>query len=187
MIRLISILFGLPALMLLLGMPSDERSLSNTVVLKRLAAMIRDRAHVGTVRQSFGSPSWESRSGSKQSIVTLGYEKPEFSLGTIAFDFKKSRLIGIDVSPRSMSVKEAIDEFGPSYEKHRYAFDDCLSDGGEAPIARNPKGNLLYIEYPRKRLYLYVDEATDQVKILTFSVSPIGSLKSLCPPVPPGR
>jgi len=94
-------------------------------------------------------------------------------------DKKTLKVRTIVVDPDNTSVSHVVKLFGTAYQRVRYAFDNCLSDGESAPIYRSASGNLEFLEYPDRGIYVAIEG--DQVIDIMFSAEPPGRSKSRCP------
>jgi hypothetical protein len=70
-----------------------------------------------------------------------------------------------------MARKNIIHLLGPNYTIVRYATDECLSEGGSAPIYENLSGPIKYLEYRDRGLAAALDyEDDDKVEAIVFYV-----------------
>lgn len=147
---------------------------------KELQIAFRERWQLGKITRVFGLPTW--RHSPSKGALTVGFRNRSDEIETLVFELKNSRLESIEVYPVLMSLEEAVKLFGTQFSKQRYTFDDCLSDGESAPVFRDPKGQLVYYEYPALSMYLSIDEKSQLVRFAVFSRDPIGTKRSNCVP-----
>ncbi len=136
------------------------------------------RSHKGDVETVLGTPQ-------RSTLASVGliyvYAKPKTGADyvEVRMDSKTLKVLTIVVDPDNHTVSHVVKLFGAAYQRVRYAFDNCLDDGGYAPIYRSASGNLEFLEYPDRGIYVSID--ADQVVEIMFSVEPPGPSKSRCP------
>lgn len=135
------------------------------------------RSNKADVEAILGTPQ---RSTRKSVGLLYVYAKPKTGANYIEvlMDAKTLRVRTIVVEPHNHTVSHVMKLFGSAYQRVRYAFDNCLDDGGHAPIYQSASGNLEFLEYPDRGIYVSIDG--DEVVEIMFSVEPPGSQKSRC-------
>jgi len=93
---------------------------------------------------------------------------------------KTGVVLQLEVYPEEpMALDIATKLFGTNFRRTRYDFDQCLNDGGEAPIYESPTGSVEYIEYRRQGVFLQMDEQ-NMVRHIEYASSPPGPPESVC-------
>jgi hypothetical protein len=132
------------------------------------------------VLRLFGKPSTEYKMPLEKDRVEFRYLAPAGE-PSLTLYLKNNVVDELEEYPASLTPEKAIEKFGPDFQRHRYSFDDCLSDGEGAPLFRDPKGQFEFIEYRHRNLYLQLRQYRNLVESIVLSSIPPGSLRSQCP------
>jgi hypothetical protein len=102
--------------------------------------------------------------------------------GTLVVYVKKGILDGMRLDlKRALTKDDIIRFFGTDYVVVHYAADDCLDDGGSAPIYQNPSGPFKYMEYHDRGLAAaFANDDNQKVNAIIFTFKAIGPSHSLC-------
>jgi hypothetical protein len=79
---------------------------------------------------------------------------------------------------KKLSVQDAEKRLGPDFKLIHYNFDECLGDGGEAPIYESPKGSLAFSVSSALGIALKVGH--EKVDFIEYLSKPLGSKTSRC-------
>lgn len=97
----------------------------------------------------------------------------------VAVDKSTDTIFSILLRPERFSKAEAIKLYGEDYVVMTYDFDECLGDGGSAPLYESPGGNVVFLEY-RDRGIAIAEGDDDEVNEISYVSEPIGAPKSRC-------
>jgi hypothetical protein len=100
---------------------------------------------------------------------------------TVVIDKRTDVVLGIDLSPDSLSKEDALKHFGPDYILTRYNFDECLGNEESAPLYESANGALLEIEYRHRGIAISLND-DGKVTTISYVSKPIGSRESKCNP-----
>jgi hypothetical protein len=133
------------------------------------------------IRRVFGKPT-RVDDFPKDDEAAYIYAGKEGTIEQTIIRVKKSsgKVRRIEVYPSNLTVTEAIAQFGPGFRRVRYAFDACESDGESAPIVESTSGNLEFLEYRAKGIYLQVGDTPNSVASIGYANEPPGSPRSRC-------
>lgn len=99
--------------------------------------------------------------------------------GTLVVYFRHNILDGMTLFPTQPYTKrEIISVLGPDYLMVRYAVDECLNDGGAAPLYESTDGKIEHLEYRPRGLAVIL--SGDQVQAIGFSAKSYGPTHSRC-------
>jgi hypothetical protein len=116
---------------------------------------------------------------SDTNLPYIDYEVSDPVPGTLMVVIPNGIVTEIDLYPKQRLTREAaINKFGPDYLIVRYSMDDCLIEGGVAPVYENPEGEFEHIEYRQRGLALNVGGA--EVDTIMFVAKPFGPTHSRC-------
>lgn len=134
----------------------------------------------------FGKPHWSGPPGDQAKSdpdpeVWNEYEDGGEFPGklTVVVDKRRGVILAIDLDPRNLSKKQAIEYFGDDYIVTRYAHDDCLGNGESAPVYESPDGPITDIEYRERGIALDIGYG-DRVNTISYVKGPIGAESSKC-------
>jgi outer membrane protein assembly factor BamE (lipoprotein component of BamABCDE complex) len=108
------------------------------------------------------------------------YLKPQKEVRQITVGLGDGILIDVHIFPERMTVAQAVRRFGTDYEVVRYNFDECESDGESAPLYESPDGDIQYLEYRSRGIYVSVSVQLDEVRLISYQSRPPGSPQSRC-------
>lgn len=92
-----------------------------------------------------------------------------------------SRIIyQIEHYPQNLNISEAEKIYGTRYRKATYDFDECLGEGGSAPLFESPRGSIEFLEYRDKGIFLRLEGSGPKVEEVRYSSEPPGRPKSQC-------
>jgi hypothetical protein len=115
-------------------------------------------------------------------LPTMTYVVTDPVPGVLTVYVQKGILDGIGLTPKkSLTKGDIIRLFGPNYIIVHYATDDCLDDGGAAPIYENPRGSIKHMEYRDRGVaasFAYDDD--QKVEAIVFTSKPFGPSHSIC-------
>jgi hypothetical protein len=163
-----------------------HEAVPQTPALKPWSAATYHGLTVGTsnradVLQLLGKPNFSGRE-QDTGVPMMTYEVSDPTPGTLVVYIKKGILDGITLNPRKTLTKDdVIRLFGSNYILVHYATDDCLDDGGAAPIYQNPSGSIKHMEYRDRGLtasFAYND--AQKVDAIIFTYKPFGPSRSIC-------
>ena len=99
--------------------------------------------------------------------------------GALTVYLKDGIVDGMTLIPeKQLTRKEAIRVWGSDYVRVRYASDDCLTDGGTAPIYESPDGPIEHLEYRARGQALILHDGF--VTAIAFVGKPFGPIHSRC-------
>ncbi len=133
------------------------------------------------VLKALGKPKWV---GHEQDTGTpiITYDVADPVPGVLTVYINKGILESLALEPKkALSRDDIVRLFGHGYIAVHYSADECLDEGGAAPVYQDPKGHSLYWEYRDRDLaamFHYNDE--DSVDAILFLHGPIGPAHSLC-------
>lgn len=134
----------------------------------------------------FGKPHWSGPPGDQTKDdpdpeVWNEYEDVGDFPGklTVVVDKRSGVILAIDLDPRNLSKKQAIEYFGDDYIVTRYAHDDCLGNGESAPVYESPDGPILDIEYRERGIAVSIGYG-ERVDTISYVKGPIGATFSRC-------
>jgi len=101
-----------------------------------------------------GKPKWAGRE-QDTGVPILSYDITDPLPGELEVFITKGILEGMTLNLKNnVSQKDIIRLFGDNYIIVHYATDDCLDDGGAAPIYQNPKGPFKTMQYRDRGLVI---------------------------------
>jgi hypothetical protein len=134
---------------------------------KQVIAELGKPTYVGR-EEDTGAPMW-----------TYEVQKP--LPGFLYVYIRNGRLTGIGLGLASPVETSAIIRlFGNGYQLVHYDFDDCLGQGGAAPIFRSPNGPLEEMEFPQLGVSASIHNG--KVQEISYTNHPAGLAYSRCPP-----
>jgi hypothetical protein len=114
------------------------------------------------------------------------YKVQEPLPGFLYVYIRHGRLSGIGLGlASSIETSEMIRLFGKGYRIVHYDFDECLGQGGSAPVFRSPNGQLEEMEFPELGVSASLNNG--KVQEISYTNHPAGPAHSRCPskqPVP---
>jgi hypothetical protein len=115
-------------------------------------------------------------------IPTVSYDVADPVEGDLAIYLDHDKVSGMTLYPKQqLPAKEAIRIFGPAFLNVRYERDDCLDNGGAAPIYESSTGSIMHIEYRERGLALILsDKNNNNVEAIAFVAKPFGPSHSRC-------
>lgn len=118
---------------------------------------------------------------SSESIVIYYYTVNDNFVGNLEVEIKnKSEIIeSIIIYPENLNKSKIIELFGKEFKETSYGFDECLNEGGEAPLFETSNGQIHYIEYRNKGIAAMVDTNEKVIQIEYIHI-PIGKTASNC-------
>ena len=112
-------------------------------------------------------------------LPTMTYAVSDPVPGMLTIYTQKGILDGMTLSPKKPLTKnDIIRLFGSDFTIVRYATDDCLTEGGSAPIYEAPNGPIKHMEYRDRGVAAVFNGA--EVVAVVFVSKPIGPTHSLC-------
>jgi hypothetical protein len=128
-----------------------------------------------------GKPKWVGRE-QDTGVPIMSYDVTNPLTGELEVYISKGILDSMSLNLKeNVSQKDIIRLFGHNYIVVHYAMDDCLDDGGAAPIYRNPNGPIKTMQYRDRGLvayFVYNDDET--VDAIIFTNKQYGRNHSLC-------
>lgn len=123
------------------------------------------------------------------SVVVWGYE---FQRGgdfpgrvVVDVDTGTRRVVSVAVHPERLSLSEAIDMFGPKFQRTRYARDECLGDGESTPLYELPGGPIEYLENRARGIAIPVEVGDSVREVYYRDGTPLGAAApAVCSQVP---
>ncbi len=102
--------------------------------------------------------------------------------GTLVVYMNKGILDGMRLDlKKSLRKDDIIRLFGHDYVVVHYAADDCLDEGGSAPIYQSSSGPFKYMEYRDRGMAAgFACDDDQKVDAITFTYKPLGPTHSLC-------
>ena len=99
--------------------------------------------------------------------------------GTLVVYLHKGILDGMTLLPKNrVTRRDLLRLYGTDYLVVRYATDDCLTEGGTAPIYETPDGAIEHIEYRDRGVAAIVRDG--EVRAVVFVSKPFGPTHSQC-------
>ena len=116
------------------------------------------KATVAEARKRLGQPRDSFRGAMGTDWLYYSDVGPIPGKVEIIADSTTGLIEGVSVYPDSQPLREATKLFGPNYRTVRYAFDECLSSGGDgAPIYESKDGPLEYVVYSDQGIAIATD------------------------------
>lgn len=132
------------------------------------------------VLQKLGTPQYEGRE-QDTGVPIMSYSVTDPEPGELAVYIRNRVLRGMTLTPaRPPKKTELIRKLGSDFLNVHYSFDECLSEGGTAPLYQDPNGRFERIEYRSRGLSLIIDN--DEVQAIVFAGPPFPATKSRCLP-----
>jgi hypothetical protein len=143
--------------------------------------LIMGRSTRADVFKVLGKPKWAG-SEPDTGVPIMSYDVADPLPGELEVYITKGILEGMTLNLKEkVSQKDIIRLFGHNYIAVHYATDDCLDDGGAAPIYQNPDGPFKTMQYRDRGLvvhFIYNDD--DTVDSISFTFKPYGPTHSQC-------
>jgi hypothetical protein len=79
-----------------------------------------------------------------------------------------------------LSVADAQKRLGGNFRTIHYDFDNCLDNGGEAPLYESPDGSLEFLVSATSGIIIYADSDHEHVSYISYMSRPIGAKASRC-------
>jgi len=99
--------------------------------------------------------------------------------GTLTVRIKGGKLRGMDVTPTSPVEKGRIIEiFGSGYRIVHYDSEDCLNQGGSAPVYQSPNGPIEHMEYPALGIAVNIHDG--KADTIAYTSHPAGPAHPIC-------
>lgn len=112
-------------------------------------------------------------------LPTMTYVVTDPVPGVLTVYVQKGVLDGITLSLKKRLPKsEIIRLFGSDYIAVQYDTDDCLGEGGAAPIYESPNGPIKHLEYRDKGIGVIFHEG--EAVAIAFVSKPFGPSHSIC-------
>jgi hypothetical protein len=125
-----------------------------------------------------GNPKWAGRE-QDTGIPIMSYEVSDPVPGTLVVYVEKEILDGMTLNPKNRLTKsDLLRLLGHDYIIVRYDTDDCLAEGGTAPIYETPNGPIKHMEYRDRGVAVIFYQ--DNVEAILFTFKPFGPTHSLC-------
>ena len=143
--------------------------------------LIMGKSTRADVYKVLGKPKWVGREqDTRRPMITYDVSYPV--IGELDVDIDKGILISMGLRPKmQMHTKDVIRLFGHDYIVVHYSFDDCLGEGGTAPIYENPNGDFKHLEYRSLGLAAVFTYQNDEiVEEIVYTSGPFGPTHSLC-------
>jgi len=132
---------------------------------KEVIAELGNPTYVGK-EEDTGEPMWT-------------YDVHEPFPGFLYVYIRNGRLRGIGLGLTSpVETSEIVRVFGSNYRIIHYDFDDCLGQGGSAPVFRSPDGPLEEMEFPE--LGVSASLHNGKVQEISYTNRPAGPSHSRC-------
>lgn len=150
---------------------------------RKWSAAVYDHLVVGessrnAVLKQLGKPDWvgqEADTGLPVMHFTVSDPVP----GTLVVHTRHGILGGLALYPKKELTKaDIVHMFGSHNLMTRYSSDDCLTEGGSAPIYEDPKGSLEQLEYRSRGIAVAVHG--DEVEVIEFVGKPFYPTRSHC-------
>lgn len=110
-------------------------------------------------------------------VMTYEVTSPE--PGDLMVYVRHGILRGLTLNPSSALTRaEIIRKFGPDYLDGHYSVDECLSEGGTAPLYENPDGPFEQIEYRSRGIAVALQNG--EVEAIVFEGPPFPASRSRC-------
>jgi hypothetical protein len=138
------------------------------------------RSTAKDVRRILGAPNRIDVLFPVEGIEEFVYVNPEPGTEETRVGLRRQRVTDITITPVFLSVRDAIARYGNGFQRVRYSFDSCKSDGESAPLYENHGGSIEYIEYRDRGLYLLLALAPERVQFINYQLTPPGAPKSVC-------
>jgi hypothetical protein len=112
-------------------------------------------------------------------LPTMTYIVADPVPGVLTVYVPKGVLDGMTLSlKKQLSKSEIVRLFGSGYIAVQYDTDDCLGDGGAAPIYESPNGPIKHLEYRDKGIGVIFHEG--EAAAIVFVSKPFGPSHSIC-------
>jgi len=133
------------------------------------------------VLKLLGKPKWVGRE-QDTGVPIISYEVADPVPGSLTVYIKNGILESLALDPKTSLVKsDIIHRFGPGYMIVHYSADECLDEGGAAPIYEDTKGPFMHMEYRNRGLAaLFFYNNDEKVETIVFTHQPFGPTHSLC-------
>jgi len=126
-----------------------------------------------------GKPDWIGKE-SETLTPMMNFTVSEPVAGTLSVLFDRDVVSEMSLSPKEHYTKSSIVKvFGPDYVIVHYSADDCLAEGGTAPMYENPNGDIESLEYRPRGIAIGL--RYDDVEEISFVKGPLAPMHSKCP------
>jgi hypothetical protein len=162
------------------GAPATD---SQTALSKKWVAAVYHGLVVGTstkadVLRVLGKPKSVGKE-QDTGLPTMSYAVSDPVQGTLVVFIRRGLLDAMSLTPKTRSTKDDIvSVLGSDYLVVHYAPDDCLGEGGAAPIYEDRNGPIERIEYRSRGLALSLHDS--EVEAILFVAKPFGPTRSRC-------
>jgi hypothetical protein len=143
--------------------------------------LVMGRSTRAAVIGVLGKPKWvghEQDTGAPILVYDVTYPFE----GLLTVYIGNGVLESLALEPKVTLAKNDITRlFGRGYITVHYSVDDCLGEGGAAPIYEDPKGPIMHMEYRDRGLAAVFNyNNVDKVEAVIFISKPFGLTHSLC-------
>jgi hypothetical protein len=142
--------------------------------------LIMGKSTRADVLRVLGKPKWIGKE--EDTVVPImEYEVVDPVPGKLTVFVHKGTLDSVALSPTKPMLKDDIIRlFGHHYRTVHYSTDDCLDDGGAAPLFEDPKGPFEHMEFRSRGVTVALayddDEKVESIVFIDKSVIPTHSI-----------
>ena len=128
--------------------------------------------------QALGKPTFSGRE-QDTGIPIISFNVTSPIAGSLTVYLKKGVVDGLTLTPKvPLTRQQAVHILGVDYLRVRYATDDCLTEGGSAPIYESPNGSIEHLEYRKRGIAIVLRD--DDVKAIVYVHRAFGPKRSRC-------
>jgi hypothetical protein len=136
------------------------------------------KATVATVTQRFGNPSDRLRDRTGATWLYYNDIGPVPGRVEVVSGTNSQTIDFVTVYPNDLSLDDAKKILGSDFKVTRYAFDECLANGGEAPLYESASGPLEFFVYARRGIAFRAQG--NRVTEIEYMRRPVGAKESRC-------
>ena len=132
-----------------------------------------------------GKPASTGRGG-ESVFPFISYEVSDPVPGTLTIYFEHGIILEMDLKPKAPTTKkDIIRVFGSDYRMARYSTDECLNEGGVAPVYEDPDGPFEQMEYRPRGISVTFD--VNEVEVISLVGKSIAPTHSRCAGITKGK
>lgn len=141
--------------------------------------LIVGKSNRADVLRVLGKPTSAGKGG-EVGIPYISYDVSDPTPGTLTVYIRRGIIHEMDLKPKAPTTKkDIIRVFGSDYRMVRYSVDDCLNEGGVAPVYEDPDGPIEQMEYRPQGIAVSFD--LNEVEVIAFVARGEGPTHSRCP------
>jgi hypothetical protein len=143
--------------------------------------LIMGKSTPADVLRVLGKPKWTGKE-EDTGVPIIVYDEVDPVPGSLTVYIHKGTLSSLALSPtKLLSKDDIIRMFGRNFRLIHYSTDDCLDEGGAAPLYEDPKGLFEHMEYRTRGVIVdlaYNDD--DKVEAISYIYKSLIPTHSIC-------